>query len=298
MRFLPFVFITTLVCVTNMHASEAPAATNLIDTEGSVTNIIEAWLQSCNISSVNLPKKLHREYLQAIADATKKIDQFLKKFTMISVSVDVEIEKHLQSYDLSSDSIPSSLQSEFDNKRRTIIKKVKQLKQSPISRKSISQIVHSQIDYDLIKRLKSPPSSGSWLEALGGAITAIADAIGGGPEKPEPDVSPNAGTPASNTLYVYYSSYCNSCGYPFITGERVGVSSCGHIFHENCYHSCCDHSKTCPVCNTHGVYLAKIYDSIEYVPGYYEPTPAYNPEITSPDPYATDVPDFEDIDFP
>jgi hypothetical protein len=78
-------------------------------------------------------------------------------------------------------------------------------------------------------------------------------------------------TSYSSTSQAKYSPNCSSCGREFFGEERVGVlSCCGLVGHPECLRSLLEKTrKECPFCEKKNVFVSKIYDSKEKVPGYY-----------------------------
>lgn len=280
-------------------------------TRDAVKRIIEDSLHQQNRSVYDIPSSLDYEYERAL-DGADLIDDFLSEMNSIVLASEVEsyidkrINKILYKNNLSRSDIPASLSSKFEKKRKSIIKKAKDemwyYSNESIKKTEIKDIVSSKINYSFIKEIKDAKNSSSW--SIGNAITSIVAELFS---------STNNNSSSSSSFTTYYSHMCPICQDDFFGAERVGVLSCGHCFHPECIKQALSYKKECPVCRKKDVYLAKIYDSKEHVPGYYptateaapsapdyepylEPTPEFNPDyIPEDEDYEPSAPDFDDL---
>jgi hypothetical protein len=242
--------------------------------ERRVKDAIDSILRRENLSAYRIKQNLSNAYDHTVQEATTAITELLKLAgnTVFKEDLKKEIKKIIdqkfRQNNLSTTRIPGALTREYNRKCKAILKKMQDKMWyngvNYVTKENIADAVDSEIDYHFIQRIKDETSGASynlfdsisdtWNNFLGNASSSSSSSSNTsnttGPEK------------------IYYEHKCPVCITEYQTDERVGVLNCGHCFHSTCIKQWLQNSKTCPICRKQNVYLAKIYDSKEKVPGY------------------------------
>jgi hypothetical protein len=58
----------------------------------------------------------------------------------------------------------------------------------------------------------------------------------------------------------YKGETCSICLDNYRPKQRVGILSCGHVFHKDCIYQWLGYQKTCPLCRAENVIVAQMED--------------------------------------
>ena len=269
-------------------------------TEDRIKNLSKEVVDSAlyreiGLISDQLPYSVKYDYNRTIDDVSRSLKRLLEKTASIvfRTSLDKviadEIEKRLQYYYLTKNDIHPSISYEFQQKLAAIRQRLDNkmhsyYKADYVTLKDIEDAVKWEIGYSFSRRIKNAQSDGkpSWGETLGKFGVDLAIGISKAlynqntekttSEDKKEDINTiveDKEEPTPSKLEkIYYSENCVICQFDFESGERVGVLNCGHTFHPDCIKQWLNQSKTCPLCRENNVFLAKIYDTKEDIPGY------------------------------
>lgn len=254
---------------------------------------IDRVLEENGLSPSNVKQTLSLEYRETVEKITKLLEKFLKQANKIVYKVNLKeyvktlINEKLEFNGISPSRIPSSLIYEYNSKCLKILKEIKDKmwfnNTDYISREEIRSIVDLEIDSYFIQRVKNESNNATTWGAFDAVGEAWANIFG----------QNTIDTTTSKPEHIYFNApyTCSVCNREYQTDERIGVLSCGHCFHSSCAKTWLSNQKTCPLCQA-SVFLAKIFDSKEKVPGYssaytapsYPTTPTYPtaPEYPTP----------------
>ena len=257
-------------------------------TEAQIKNIskevVDAVLyKEIGLASGQLPYSYQYDYNRTVDDVTQSLKRLLEKTASIVFKTNLdsaiadEVEKRLKYYYLTKNDITESIGYEFQLKLAAARERLERkmydyYKADYVTLKDIEDAVRYEIDYYFAQKIKNAKGYGqSWISSLGkfgvdlaiGICESLANKDKANSQKSSP-TNQSSDKPDK----FYYSENCTICQFNFLSGERVGVLSCGHTYHPDCIKPWLAQHKSCPICRTQNVHLAKIYDSKEYVPGY------------------------------
>jgi hypothetical protein len=234
------------------------------------SNSIDADLdqEARRIIDSNIPAaKYSPKYLRAVEALTDLLDAFAISKSNLDAAIIQAVTERLEQAGMTPDEISPEFAIEFEKKgkrvKETLLKEFRYKKF--ISREELERRVDREFDRYFWKKVLSK-SSFSWPGVLGGfAAGFVSHIFSTAWEKFLSSMS----TGGPHKQPIFFARHCCGCGKEFYGEERVGVlSKCGHLIHPECSRIRLKSSKNCPKCFEPGVFLAKIYDSINAVPGY------------------------------
>jgi hypothetical protein len=245
--------------------------------ERRVSDAIDTILRRENISAYRVKQNLSNAYKRTVREATQVIAELLQLATNLVFKEDLTkeikkiIKQKFRQNHLSTTRIPSKLTKEYNRKCKRVLKNMQDKMwfngTNHVTKEDIVNAVDFEIDYYFIQQIKDEHNSSAY---------TLFDSISDTWNNFISNISTNSSSSSSNTKLeeIHYEHKCSLCSTEYQTDERVGVLSCGHCFHSSCIKEWLRHTKACPRCKKQNVYLAKIYDSKEKVPGYKpKPTP-------------------------
>ena len=172
----------------------------------------------------------------------------------IDVTVTNAIHQELSNEGLSSDNIPSHMVSDYHKKGSCIVNKLRSNMLNDhrdyVRKIEIEKTVRDEMRYFIQQvknsREKKTSSQPSWWESLVGVQRQNQPPIHIAPQIPQ--------------FQMEYSKEdsCSICLDNYKAQEQVGRLNCGHVFHNDCIRSWLEHQKSCPLCRSAGVVVAKI----------------------------------------